>query len=165
MDRVWQKYRQFSLSEADVKARTYLRKMFEDSVMLQLPLEILKEISSYLNYPSMCRLLMVSRGWRKVWEEPLLWTQVKFTPKHVNDLEAILNTKRFSAMRRLRLKKLTNESLQVLRNHPSIRCLEIHFLSNKNLDKDDFAEVLSRCEALKLHGDEYTINQVKYVNK
>ena len=153
------------MSEAEGKARKYLRKMFEDSVMLRLPLEILKEISSYLNYPSMCRLLMVSRGWRKVWEEPLLWTQFKIAPKHVDDLEAILNTKRFSAMRSLRLKKLTKDSLQVLKNHPSIRCLEIYFLNNKHLDKDDFAEVLSRCEALKLHGDEYTSKPSKYVNK
>ena len=64
-------------------------------------------------------------------------------------------------MRSLRLKKLTKDSLQVLKNHRRIRCLEIYFLNNKHLDKHDFAEVLSRCYALKLHGDEYTSKESK----
>ena len=41
--------------------------------MLSLPEEILREICSKLDYSSLNNLVLVSKGWREVGEDPWLW--------------------------------------------------------------------------------------------
>ena len=78
-------------------------------MILSLPLEILNEIRSYLNYSSMCSLVLVSKGWKEVWENPYLWSEFTFEhyhfrPKNKKDLESILKTRRFSELKSVRIR-------------------------------------------------------------
>jgi hypothetical protein len=142
--------------------------MDDDSKLMSLPLEILNKIRSYLNYRSMCSLLLVSRWWKEVWENPLLWSGFdlgdygdnfypacywEFTvkPRDLNNLENILNTKRFSELKILGIPILNEDFLAVIRKHPNIRCLEFVEV-DEGLDKDDFAELLVSLESIKFYG-------------
>ena len=107
----------------------------------------------------MSSLVRVSRSWRKVWEEPVLWTQIKMTLKRDGDLATTLRAKRFSAIRNLQIRKLNKENLEVIKNNTTIRCLEVCYI-DYDVNEDEFAK-LARFETLKLH-DKYKLatNQI-----
>ena len=134
--------------------------MGDDSQILCLPLEILNEIRSYLNYNSMCNLMLVSKGWKEVWENPFLWSEFKLEQhfylesKDKNDLENILKTRRFSELRSVRIPILDEDILTVISKNMNIRNLEIVKVED-NINKDKFADVLSTLESIELIGKYY----------
>ena len=97
----------------------FFQKMADDSKILCLPLEILNEIRSYLNCSSMCSLMLVSKGWKEVWENPFLWSEFKLEEHFLqsndkNDLENILKTRRFSELKSVNIPILDKDILTVI---------------------------------------------------
>ena len=77
--------------------------MSEITNMLSLPEEILREICSKLDYSSLNNLVLVSKGWRMVVEDPWLWRNfpLAVTGNNVNNLDNILNSRRLASLKKL----------------------------------------------------------------
>ena len=116
-----------------------------------LPFELVRQMCSYLNYPSLCNLVLVSRVMSVARQDPTLWRAFVLRPRNNFLVETILNTKRFSQLQSLCITVLNRANLSVIRQKPNIRCLEIDKVDD-GLDKDHFAEGMLGLEAVALTG-------------
>jgi len=82
---------------------------------------------------------------------PATYFEFSLKPRDLNNLENILNTKRFSELKVLGIPILDKNFLALIRQHPNIRCLEFAEV-DVGLDKDDFADVLVTLESIKFFG-------------
>jgi hypothetical protein len=119
------------------------------SGILGLPLEILELISSYLDYSQLCQLMMVLRGAREDWEDPSLWSHFKLTPRNDVDLKRVFCTKRFSSMKRMRIRVLNKDCLDVIKSNTSLKHLEVLSIDD-DVDEDELENMFLRLESLEL---------------
>ena len=76
----------------------------EDNNIASLPTEMSREIVSYLTYPEVSNLMLVSTVWREITEDPLVWKhfQLSVDEKKMDILENIFDIKRLARFQNIK---------------------------------------------------------------
>ena len=79
--------------------------MAEETNIISLPQEIMTKICFYLYRAELTNLMLVSRGWKKIAGDPLLWSRyfLTFNRKTFVNFDQIIRMERFSSIKSLKI--------------------------------------------------------------
>ena len=92
-----------------------------------LPAEILERVFHLLRPRCRKVVVQVCRWWREVGEAPVLWTWVTLTVRTSNlaTMVRVLNTRRMGGVRRVQVRAVSEELLQAITSHSSLRVINM----------------------------------------
>jgi len=142
----------------------------EETNISILPSELLVEIVSYLPYPELSNLMLVSRAWREVVDDPSVWKQFSLSvdEHNVGILKDILDINRFGRLQKIKtgcgpfISELgTTLLFNLILNWTNLRHLELTNTNVCNVDPDIFSDAINSLETVNLDMNLLTFNQTK----
>ena len=133
-----------------------------------LPLEILIKIFQMLKIEDLKSIVLVSRYFRIVGEDPSLWKSIEIPDVHPDDLEALLNLPRLSKLQSLHISDwLIQCHFRQLEHKTYLKCLnisrcflhEIDLLNDRSVDPSLCSKVMNSMEVLNINRANLSISQ------
>lgn len=134
----------------------------------RLPPEMLERVLGLLPPRDLRAAVQVCSRWRQVGEAPSLWTWVrlKVTPSNMDWIQDVLGARRLQAVRRVEaraLVKVTEEMVQAVVDHPSLRTLTVSASNMSSLSPGLLATLAASMKELHLTDSRLTRPQVEAV--